>query len=328
MDSRRWFDALALQKIAFCLLLSGLILSSAAEAVVPKHQHGEPAGMTHSPPKATGHDQQKTMDHDQPTSMTHEGHGEEAQSPVEHVHPAATEANDDKVGLDERLGDNIPLGLVFRDEQGNQVRLADLVTKPTIIAPVYYRCPNVCHFLQGDLARVLPGIKLKAGEDYQVISFSFDDTEQPELAQRSRDTYYAAMKNQYPEQAWRFLTGDSKTIHQLTDAAGYHFQRVGHDFLHPVVFFVVSPEGKIVRYLHGTHILPKDLTLALYEAKSGHVGTTIRKVVQYCFSFDPEQKTYVFNLLRVSATTILATLAIFAAYLVFGGRKSKKDKNL
>jgi protein SCO1/2 len=260
--------------------------------------------------------------------MDHEQHSGAMQNADQHVHPTKAEESADKVGLDERLGAHIPLDLVFRDEQGNQVSLADLVTKPTVIAPVYYRCPNVCHFLQGDLARVLPGLKLKAGEDYQVISFSFDETEQPELAQRSRNTYYAAMKNRYPEKAWRFLTGDLETIHQLTDAAGYSFQKVGHEFLHPVVFFVVSSEGKIVRYLHGTHVLPKDLTLALYEAKSGHVGTTIRKMVQYCFSFDPEQKTYVFNLLRVSATTILTTLAIFAAYLVFSGKKSKKDKNL
>jgi protein SCO1/2 len=260
--------------------------------------------------------------------MDHEQHSGATQNADQHVHPTKAEESADKVGLDERLGAHIPLDLVFRDEQGNQVSLADLVTKPTVIAPVYYRCPNVCHFLQGDLARVLPGLKLKAGEDYQVISFSFDETEQPELAQRSRNTYYAAMKNRYPEKAWRFLTGDLETIHQLTDAAGYSFQKVGHEFLHPVVFFVVSSEGKIVRYLHGTHVLPKDLTLALYEAKAGHVGTTIRKMVQYCFSFDPEQKTYVFNLLRVSATTILTTLAIFAAYLVFSGKKSKKDKNL
>jgi len=255
----------------------------------------------------------------------HTAAGEEASGQVP---PVQTEESASEVGLDEKLGTRIPLDLTFRDEQGKPVQLADLVTMPTIIAPVYYRCPNVCHFLQGDLARVLPGVQLKAGEDYQVISFSFDENEEPELAQRSRDTYYAAMKNQYPDQAWRFLTGDIDTISRLTDAAGYRFQKVGTEFLHPVVFFVVSPDGMIVRYLHGTHVVPKDLTLALYEAKSGKVGTTIRKMVQYCFSFDPEQKTYVFNILRVSATAILTTLAIFAAFLIFGGKKPKKDKNL
>ena len=250
------------------------------------------------------------------------------QEVTEHGHSSAVVAAKGSVGLDEKLGAYIPLDVTFRDEDGKPFKLADLVDKPSVIAPVYYRCPTVCHFLQGDLARVLPQLKLKPGEDYQVISFSFDELETPELAKRSRNTYYTAMKNNYPELAWRFLTGEKEEILKLTDSAGFRFQKVGADFLHPIVFFVVSPEGKIVRYLHGTHVLPKDLTLALYEAKSGQVGTTIRKVVQYCFSFDPENKTYVFNVLRVSATAILTTLAIFAAYLFLSGKKSKKDKNL
>jgi protein SCO1/2 len=307
-----------------------------AAAAEEQNQHSEAAEMDHSQHAGMNHDQPEKkapvkpseMSHAQHAEMSHEDHGESSETPAVHVHPVQTETDESKVGLDEKLGAILPLDLVFTDEQGRPVSLAELVTKPTVIAPVYYRCPNVCHFLQGDLARVLPGLKLKAGEDYQVISFSFDDNEKPELAKRSRDTYYAAMKNQYPDKAWRFLTGDKETILQLTDAAGYRFQKVGTEFLHPVTFFVVSPKGKIVRYLHGTHVLPKDLTLALYEAKTGTVGTTIRKMVQYCFSFDPEQKTYVFNILRVSATAILTTLAIFAAFLVFGGKKGKKDKNL
>ena len=291
------------------IVVTGVLLGLPAMAAVPQHKTGEPAEMSHEP---------------------HTG----LESGSGHVHPVVTEDAAPRVGLDEKLGTIIPLDLTFRDEQGQPVRLDELINKPTVIAPVYYRCPNVCHFLQGDLARVLPALKLKAGEDYQVISFSFDEQEQPDLAQRSRDTYYAAMKNQYPEKAWRFLTGDFDTIRTLTDAVGYHFQKVGTEFQHPVVFLVVSPQGMIVRYLHGTHVVPKDLTLALYEAKSGQVGTTIRKMVQYCFSFDPEQKTYVFNVLRVSATAILTTLVIFAAFLVFGGKKppkkinAAKDKNL
>jgi protein SCO1/2 len=241
-----------------------------------------------------------------------------------HVHPAA--AATPGVGLDEQLGARIPLELTFRDEDGKPVRLAELITKPTVIAPVYYRCPNVCHFLQGALAQTLPQLKQTAGSDYQVLSISFDETETPELARRNRDTYLAAADGKVPAAGWRFLTGDPPAIMALTDAAGYRFQRAGSDFQHPVVIFVVTPDGTIVRYLHGTHILPKDLALALAEAKAGHVGTTIRKMVQYCFSYDPEQKTYVFNVLRVSATVILATLGAFLAFLLLIGRKKPKDR--
>jgi protein SCO1/2 len=336
---KQQFTPVVLMLLACSFLLCSLSLGGPATAAEEQRQHSETAAMKHDRHAGMNHDQPNEIDQDKsgkktptkPSEMNHdqhEGYGETTGDPNVHVHPVQTENDESKVGLDEKLGSLLPLNLVFTDEQGNPVSLAELVTKPTVIAPVYYRCPNVCHFLQGDLARVLPGLKLKGGEDYQVISVSFDDTEKPELAQRSRETYYAAMKHQYPDKAWRFLTGDKETILRLTDAAGYRFQKVGTEFLHPVVFFVISPEGKIVRYLHGTHVLPKDLTLALYEAKTGKVGTTIRKMVQYCFSFDPEQKTYVFNILRVSATAILTTLAIFAAFLVLGGKKGKKDKNL
>lgn len=265
------------------------------------------------------------MQHDQ-KEMSHGSHSMamDGDMPAKHVHPAPTSATADAVGLDEKPGDRLPTGLMFIDEHGQPISLSSLITKPTVIAPVYYRCPNVCHFLQGDLARVLPQLKLKPGEDFQVISISFDETETPELAQRSRATYMAAMNNALPEDSWRFLTGSHDQIHALTEAIGFRFQRVGTEFVHPVTLVVVSADGQIIRYLEGTHVLPKDLTLALYEAKSGRVGTTIRKVVQYCFSFDPKQKTYVFNLLRISATGILLTLGAFLAFLLLAGKKKGK----
>lgn len=236
--------------------------------------------------------------------------------------------NDPGVGLDEKIGSSIPLDLTFRDESGRSVTLRQLVDGPTIIAPVYYRCPNVCNFLQGDLARVLPDVRREPGREYRVLSVSFDDTETPELAADSKKMYFKAMKADYPEGAWRFLTGDMDAIMQLTGAAGYRFRKM-HDgqFLHPVVVFVVDADGKIIRYLHGTHFLPKDVTLALIEASEGRAGTTIRKVVQYCFSFDPARKTYVFNILKVSATVVLVTLGLFLAYLVLGGKKHKRGQN-
>ncbi len=246
----------------------------------------------------------------------------------QHQHPAPTPEQTDAVALDEKLGSPIPLDLSLRDEQGREVQLRDLITKPTIIAPVYYRCPNVCNFLQAGLAQALPKMKLKPGQDYQVLSFSFDETEKPDLAASSKKNYFMAMGSaDFPEDAWRFLTADKQTIMQLTGSAGYRFQRQGVEFLHPVAVFVVSPEGKIVRYLHGTRFLPMDLTLSLVEASEGRVGSTIRKMVSLCFSYDPEKKTYVFNLLRVSATVVLLTAGSFLAVLIFTGKKKKQHRN-
>ncbi|MCM2358116.1 MAG: SCO family protein [Geobacteraceae bacterium] len=226
-------------------------------------------------------------------------------------------------GLDERLGAKIPLDLTFRDETGRPVRLSDLVTVPTVILPVYYGCTNVCSYLQGGMASALPAVRRKAGADYRVISVSFDETETPAMAARAKRMHLAAMNAPFPADGWRFLTGDPANIRRLTDAAGYRFQRKGRDFLHPVASFVVARDGTIVRYLYGTSFLPKDLTLALLEAQSGTVGATIRKVVGFCFSFDPAGKTYVFKLLRVSATIVFLIAGGFLCYLLLTGRSRR-----
>jgi len=229
-----------------------------------------------------------------------------------------------RVGLEERLGNKISLDLKFRDETGKQVTLAELVTCPTIILPVYYSCTNVCNFLQSGLARTLPDVRLKPGVDYRVISVSFDETETPELASKYKKTYITSMNTAFPESGWRFLTGDNENIMRLTQSAGYRFERKGRDFIHPVVSIVISGDGTIVRYLYGTNFLSKDLSLAILEAKEGKIGGTVRKIVGFCFSFDPEKKSYVFNLLKVSATTIFLTAGAFLAFLVLGGKKRKR----
>ena len=125
----------------------------------------------------------------------------------------------------------------------------------------------------------------------------------------------------FPGDGWRFLTGDAASIKRLTDAVGFSFQRRGRDFLHPVASIVIAGDGTIVRYLYGSSFLPKDLTLALIEAKEGKSGTAVRKVMEYCFSYDPGQNSYVFNLLRVSATVVILCSGGFLAFLMVTGRR-------
>ena len=229
------------------------------------------------------------------------------------------------VGVNEQLGSKIPLDTTFLDEAGKTVRLGDLITGPTIILPVYFNCSNVCYNLQWGLAQVLPRIKSRPNDNYRVISISFDENDPPQLAAKFKRVYLTAMHAPFPEDGWRFLTGDLANIRKFTSAAGYGFQRKGRDFLHPSTSLIVTGDGTIVRYLYGTTFLPKDLTLALIEARDGTSGTTIRKIVDYCFIFDPEQKTYAFNLLRVSATIVILCTGSFLAFLMLTGRKRKQN---
>ena len=230
-----------------------------------------------------------------------------------------------QVGVDEKLGDQIPLDLTFRDATGKVVRLGDLITVPTVIVPIYYSCPNVCSFLQGALARALLQVRRTPNTDYRVLSVSFNAQETPDDARKARAIYDQAMNHRFPMDAWRFLTGDQAAIDALTGAAGYRFIRQGKDFLHPVAIFVVTKDGKITRYLYGTSILPMDLTLALVEAAQGRVSPAIRKVAQFCFSYDPKNGRYVFNIFRVSATVILVTAGAFLAFLVLTGRHKPRE---
>lgn len=230
----------------------------------------------------------------------------------------------DRVGVDEHLGARIPLDITFRDESGAPVLLSDLVKGPTIILPVYYRCSNVCFTLQGHFANALQSLDRRPLEDYRVISVSFDEEETPEMAARSKHAYLSAMKKPFPADGWRFLTGDLASIHRLTDAIGFGFQRQRNEFAHPVVSVVLAGDGMIVRYLYGVSILPKDLALSLVEAKSGVAGGSIRKLMDYCFSYDPAGRTYVFNLLKVSATVVIICTGVFLAFLIFGGKRKQR----
>ena len=255
------------------------------------------------------------MSHDNMQKMTDPGH--------DHEKMVAMADADAKVELNEQLGAQIPLDLSFYNSTGQQVQLRQLIDKPTLVVPVFYECRNVCNFLLGGIARILPDIKLQAGEDYNIVTFSFDPTEKPELAAHSKQTFLTAIQAPFPKESWHFLTGKQEDILKLTDAAGYHFKKQGDDFLHPIAAFVVTGEGKIVRYLTGQRFVPLDVTMALIEASENRIGTPLRKAMEFCFSYDPQGRKYVFNLLRVSGTVILLTLGSFLSYLMFSGRKKK-----
>ena len=225
------------------------------------------------------------------------------------------------IGIDEKLGQFIPLDLTFYDENGNPVSLKQLIHTPIILAPVFYRCPNVCSFLLFNLTGVINKLPSEPGKEYQVLTVSFDETEKPDLAFEKKKMYLKMIEKPFPEDAWRFLTGDKENIHKLTDAIGFHFKKQGEDFLHPVTLVILSPDGKITRYMYGTEFLPFDLKMALLEASEGRVGPTLSKVLRFCFSYDPKGRKYVFNTLKVTGIVTLLFALSLILFLVFKGKK-------
>jgi protein SCO1/2 len=162
---------------------------------------------------------------------------------------------------------------------------------------------------------------MKPGKDYRVVALSFDDRDTPAIARGKKGNYLAAVRRPFPPEAWTFLTGNAVNIGKFTDSIGFKIQRDGEDFSHPIALIIIAPGGKIVRYLYGTSFLPFNVTMALNEAAQGKVGSTTGRVLSYCFSYDPLKKSYVFNILKVTATVMVLFVASFFAYLMISTKK-------
>jgi len=241
-----------------------------------------------------------------------------AQEAAQSAEPAST------VGVDEHLGRMLPLDLTFLDEDGLPVRLGDLIDRPTILTLVYFRCPSICTPLLSGLVDVVERGGLVRDRDFRIVTISFDETETPDLAARKKMNFLKAFHEPFPAESWRFLTGDKAAIDQIADAIGFRFQRLGKEFNHPGVITILTPEGKIARYLHGITFLPFDLKMALNEAAQGKSGPTINRVLYYCYSYDPDGQRYVFNILKVAGTGIMIFAAIFVVWLIVSTRRSRR----
>jgi protein SCO1/2 len=221
------------------------------------------------------------------------------------------------VGVEERIGEKVPLELVFRDSTGAEHRLGDLVDRPTLVLPVYYTCPSACMIMMGNLSQGIPRIPLEIGEEYNVLAVSFDDEDGVTEAHEAKVNYAKGLAEGPQREAWKFLTADVETVHALTDSIGYRFQKTGsRAYLHPNALVALAPDGTIIRYLYGPHFLPFDMGMALTEAEKGMPGVSIRKLMTYCFDYEPEQKGYVFKAFRIFAGVILLAIIGFVVFLV------------
>lgn len=234
----------------------------------------------------------------------------------------------EQIGIFEKLDTLLPADAQFYTEEGELVPLVSLIDKPTVLVLVYYTCPGICSPLLDGVADVITKMDLELGTDYQVISVSFNPEETPDLARDKKVNYVKQVKKEIDESAWMWMTGDSANIYKLTNSVGYHFIKQGPDYIHAAAIIAISPEAKVTRYLYGTYFLPFDLKMAIVEASQGRSGPTINKVLRYCFSYDPQEKSYVFNITKVTATIILFFVAVFFIYLLFSKRKkfTKKTK--
>lgn len=225
-----------------------------------------------------------------------------------------------RVGIEEHLETTIPLAdLTFTDEDGNPVVLKDLFGKPVILTLVYFSCPGICTPLLNELSRVVQQSRLVPGEDFRMVTISFDPDEGFELAKLKRINMLAAMEKNVPApEDWRFLVGDEENIRKIADAVGFRYVRDknGIDFVHAASVMFLSPEGKIVRYLNTTRFNPADLEMAVIDAAEGRSRSFMQKVERLCYAYDPEGQAYVLKINRIILGITLVFVLLFVGFLV------------
>ncbi len=241
----------------------------------------------------------------------------------------------DQVAVKERLGELIPTELPFYDQTGSAVQLSRYFTGgPVILTLNYYACPTLCPLVFRNLAGNIGKLgNLRVGRDFRVVTVSIDPEEtRARAADKSAKTYAMLSTTPNPGEAWPFLLGSRAAIDRLTESVGVSYRRIGdNDFAHPNVVIIVTPAGRISRYLYGVELAPQDLKLALIEASEGRIGaaTILNRAILYCFHYDPVGRRYVLFASRIMTGSMLGVLILTAGLLSVLWKKEKgKRRNL
>lgn len=237
------------------------------------------------------------------------------------------------VGLNERLGESIPMELTLRNEAGEAVRLGSYFEtgKPVILVPVYYGCPMLCGLILNGVHDAVKELEWTLGDDYHIVTFSFDPKETSTLALAKKNRYIKENSEDDIQNGWHFLTADSLTIQNLTSSIGFSFKwsDESQEYLHTANIVFLSPKGRITRYLYGAQFSNIDMKNALFDAADGKIGTVIDRAILYCYTYDPDSRSYVPTAVNIMKLGGLLTLILLGSLLgiLWYREHSRKQKS-
>ena len=231
-----------------------------------------------------------------------------------------------EIGIVEKLGDTIPLDLKFFNEKNDTVTLQSMINKPTILSFVYFDCPGLCSPLLDGIANVISKMDLSIGKDFDIITISFNTKDTPEKARQKKLNFVQKIQEK-DRSSWFYLTGELQNIQKITESVGFRYKPTGLDFAHPSTIIMLSPQGKITRYLYGITFLPFDVKMAVIEAQKGLVRPTSNKFLEYCFAYDSQSRSYTLQFTRLIGTFILIVGLFFVAYLLISAKRKSTKKN-
>jgi len=220
------------------------------------------------------------------------------------------------VGINQKMGAQIPLDLPFADESGRDVTLRQYFDRPVILALVYYQCPSLCNMVLSGVLSSVKALDMTTGSQYEVVAVSFDPRETPQMAAAKKQTYLKDYQRPGAEQGWHFLTGPETSSKALAAAVGfrYVYDAMTNQYAHSSAIMILTPAGRVARYFYGIQYPPRDVRLGLVEASGGKIGTPTDQVLLYCFHYDPTTGKYalvIMNVLRLAALITLGALLTF-----------------
>jgi len=238
-----------------------------------------------------------------------------------------------KVGIEQRLGEQLPLEAKFKNEDGREIALGDLFKsgRPVVLALVYYECPMLCNQVLNGLSGSMKGISLDPGKDYDIVAISLDarENDKPGLAANKRASYIDRFGRKGTENGWHFLTGDQASIDAVTKAVGfkYEWDEKSKQFAHASGIMIVTPDGRLSHYFYGIDYAPKDVKFGLIEAADKKIGGVSDQLLLYCYHYDPATGKYGFAILNVMRLVSIAMLIGMAATGFVFWRRNKKPVN-
>lgn len=232
-----------------------------------------------------------------------------------------------KIGIEQKLGEQLPLDTEVTNEEGKTVKLGSLFAggRPVVLALVYFECPMLCNEVLNGLTGSLKGISLNAGKDFDVIALSFDarENEKPGLAKNKKAAYIERYGRPNADNGWHFITAKQPSIDAIANAAGFNYRwdEKSNQFAHVGGVMVVTPDGKMSRYFYGIDYAPRDLKLGLMESANNKIGTAADQMLLYCYHYDPATGRYGLAILRVIRFgAVLMLLGMGAMGFVFWRR--------
>ena len=223
----------------------------------------------------------------------------------------------ENVGIEQHLDAQVPPDLTFRDDTGKTVKLGDYFgRKPLILNLVYYNCTMLCGEALAGLSSAMRLVKFDVGDQFDVVTVSFDPRETPEMAAAKKKDYVGRYGRANAAAGWHFLTGQPDSINALTKVVGFQYQydEKSNQYAHATAIMVLTPQGRISRYFYGVDFPPKDLRMGLVEASQGKIGNAVDAVLLYCYHYNPETGKYgamVANILRLAAAATILVMGIF-----------------